>query len=173
MATYEVIPICRPAIRGKLGKFTHTVSVHIATPFCVDDPEIEIPLDVHRTGVPIYTQTPQLGITLRFLQIGQAQSSVVNTKVQIVQVMQMAAVNNNANATTPMTLFPAIATPGEALPTALESVEGLISQLQQGNQWVESYVLNEWLTYGDKQALITKFHYFQMIFHCIRIVCIP
>lgn len=39
-------PMSRSSMKGQLGSVVHTLNVRVATPFCVDDPEIVIPLTV-------------------------------------------------------------------------------------------------------------------------------
>jgi hypothetical protein len=156
-----VFPTSRPTFRGQLGSVTHTVFVRIITPCCVQNPSIEIPLLVHRTAAPAYTMAPQVGVPFARPADWVAEAyPVVNlsTNVHIVQAMNAAA---TAEAGT-----------GGIIPSApsvpLDSVDGLISQLQQGNQWVESSILTEWLTYGDTLSLMNNPQTFQAIFRCIR-----
>lgn len=44
-ATFN-FPVCRSSMRGQLGTIHHALVVRVATPFCVDDPELHIPLTV-------------------------------------------------------------------------------------------------------------------------------
>lgn len=57
-------PNCRSTMRGQLGTVQHALVVRVATPFCVDDPEIHIPLTViNGPQVAFQGMVPAVGAT--------------------------------------------------------------------------------------------------------------
>lgn len=134
----------RPSYRGMLGSISFEVDVQAITTFGSQNPQISIPLLVHRSRVDFSSVVPIVEVDFTRPPEWNA------VPAQLVYL----------NTPTPAAV--AVSNPIES-----SSVAWLIQQLQAANQWTEESLLREWLSFGalDQLAIPDSL---ATVFRCIK-----
>eukprot|EP01038_Epipyxis_sp_PR26KG_P015474 gene15474-20880_t len=113
---------------GFLGSLTYNLQVQIKTPFCVDDPLVNIPITVHY----------------------RSNNSFEGVSASVEHEYQLPSDWNPVPAK--MVVLPSappISTASTSADVDTSSVSYLVNLLQASNSWSEVSVMKEWITYGD------------------------
>lgn len=107
----------RSSYSGTLGTISHTLCVQLATPFCVDDPIMEIPLRMH----------------------GRVSASHFSNTVSKTEDFTNKPADWNAVPERSVNLNPV------SSKSSNSSVANLKELLADSNQWNEAYVVQDWI----------------------------
>lgn len=163
-------PLARSTVRGQLGSVLHTVSVKICTKMCVQNPQVDIALQVHQSAANAAAMfkgiAPAVAIEFQKPIGWQAETApVVVLQASVVPSAPMATAE--IVGTSMATAVPVPSAPG--VPGDLSTVPGLVQQLKtSGNQFTETSILKEWLTYGDFSPLTSDPRALSSVFQTIR-----
>jgi hypothetical protein len=116
-------PVCRSSMRGQLGTVFHALIVRVATPFCVDDPEIHIPLTV--------INGPQVAFVGMQPDVGQVYQRPNDWNAMVAPPVMLMGAMTTFDSTRGPPPPPGMMSPGMMPPGMMPAQPGMMMQPQQ------------------------------------------